>query len=112
MKKIGLVIALLAIISCSKEAKIDYAIVSGKIANKVINGVNFTNSDNSVIKTIMLLEDGSYVDTLKVVEGSYILTDGTNKANLYLSPGDNVVVNYDVNDFDNTLSISGSGSPR
>tara|TARA_R110001583_G_scaffold191112_1_gene355964 strand:+ start:797 stop:1747 length:951 start_codon:yes stop_codon:yes gene_type:complete len=110
MKKIGLIIAILAIISCKEETKIDYAIVSGKIANKVIDGVNFTSSDNRLIKTILLSEDGSFVDTIKVAEGSFILTDGTHKANLYLSPGDNVVVNYDVKDFNNTLSFSGTGS--
>tara|TARA_R110001583_G_scaffold191112_1_gene355965 strand:+ start:1908 stop:3281 length:1374 start_codon:yes stop_codon:yes gene_type:complete len=110
MKKIGLLIAILAIISCKEETKIDYAIVSGKIANKIIDGVNFTSSDNNLIKTIMLSEDGSFIDTLKVIEGSFILTDGTHKANLYLKSGDNVVINYDANDFENTLSFSGTGS--
>jgi thiol-disulfide isomerase/thioredoxin len=110
MKKIGLLIAFLAIISCKEEAKIDYAIVSGKITNKKADNITLSNSNRGVNKTIKVLEDGSFIDTLSIKEGTYILNDGKNRANLYINNGDNIKVRYNANDFDNTLSFSGTGS--
>jgi len=109
MKKIMFFIAALAIISCKEEPKIDYAILSGKIANPVAKQLTF-NSTESLIKTIEVSDDGTFKDTVTVTTGYYILSDGKNKASLYLDSGNTVNVNFDANDFENTLELTGTGS--
>ncbi len=110
MRKIGLFIAILTIISCKQETTIDYAILSGKIANKSAGEFTFNSLDRSIKKTIEVAEDGSFVDTLTVKEGVYIIYDGKNRASVNLNKGDNIEINYDANDFENTLTFSGIGS--
>ena len=55
MKKIVFFIAVLAIISCKEEPKVDYAILSGKIVNSSIKELSF-NSAGSLIKSIKVDE--------------------------------------------------------
>ena len=109
MKKIVFFIAVLAIISCKEEPKVDYAIISGKIVNSSANELSF-NSAGSLIKTIKVAEDGTFKDTLTVAAGYYLLSDGKNNTSLYLDKGNTVNINFDANDFENTLEFSGVGS--
>ena len=110
MKKIWLLVAAIAVISCKNEAPIDYAIVSGKIINKGADELTINSKDRSIKETINVLEDGSYTDTLRVKEGAYILYDGKNATELFIKKGFNITVNYDASDISNTLNISGVGS--
>ncbi|SNR60102.1 redoxin domain-containing protein [Lutibacter flavus] len=110
MRKIALIITILTFISCKEEAKIDYAILSGKITNSSIDSFTLNSTDRSIKKEVKVLEDGSFIDTLTTEEGTYILYDGKNMAELYINYGDNLGINYDINDFENTLLISGKGS--
>jgi thiol-disulfide isomerase/thioredoxin len=110
MKKIILLIAAIAVISCKNEAPIDYAIVSGKIVNKNVGEFSINSKDRSIKEIITVQEDGSFIDTLRFNNGSYMLYDGKNATELYLEAGNNIVVNYDAKDFSSTLKISGKGS--
>jgi len=107
MKKICLLIAAIAVISCKTEAPIDYAVLSGKIINKEVGELSINSKDRSVKEVIEVKEDGSFVDTLMLKTGSYMLYDGKNVAEVYLDAGTNIVVNYDAKNFSETLSISG-----
>lgn len=93
------------IISCKKEAPVDYAIISGKITNTknlfLVDGVKVTD-------TIKLNADGSFIDTLKIKK-NVLLYDGKNLTALRLSPKNKVEITYDANDYDNSLSFSGEG---
>jgi len=110
MKKILILIAVITVISCKTETPVDYAIVSGKIANldKGELSINSFNGANS--EKIAVTEDGSFVDTLTWNAGSYMLYDGKNRVSVYLEPGNSINITYDANDFDSTLSLSGVGS--
>jgi thiol-disulfide isomerase/thioredoxin len=110
MKKIWLFIAAIAVISCNNEVPIDYAIVSGKIINKGVGELTINNNDQSFEKTVNVLEDGSFKDTLRVKEGIYKLYDGKNITEVYVDAGNNITISYDANDFSNTLTITGIGS--
>ncbi len=110
MKKIWLFIAAIAVISCKNEALIDYAVVSGKIMNKGENELTIKSNDQSFQKVVNVLEDGSFVDTLKVKEGVYKLYDGKNITEVYVNTGANVNISYDADDFSNTLTITGIGA--
>lgn len=98
--------------SCKENEKenVDYAVLSGKIAG----GQEFTlvsQSDRSVSKTIKLSDDGSFVDTLRVDDGLYVLHDGNrNGVNVYITKGSEQNVTADINDFRSTVEVSGKGS--
>jgi thiol-disulfide isomerase/thioredoxin len=112
MKKIYLIIAAIAIVSCNSEPKVDYAIISGTITNAASEKATiYKQADRSVVKEIVLAENGTLNDTIKLKEGSlYSMYQGRNTINLYLSAGDNVTINYDAKEFKNTLKIEGIGA--
>jgi len=110
MKKLITLITVLAFISCKQEVKVDYAVLSGKIENTKEDKLTF-NSSKSLIKEIIKVSDeGTFLDTLKVSTGYYTLSYGKNKTNLYLEAGNTVTINFDANDFENSLELSGAGS--
>ena len=74
MKKIVFFIAVLAIISCKEEPKVDYAILSGKIVNSNAKELSVSSS-GSLLKTIKVANDGTFIDTLTVATGYYSLTE-------------------------------------
>ncbi|MCK0131235.1 TlpA family protein disulfide reductase [Flavobacteriaceae bacterium F08102] len=112
MKKVLSVVSLVAVFaSCEKEAKVDYAILSGKIDNKsdgllTLNDLN----DRKNVDTIAVAADGTFIDTLHVKAGQYMLYDGKNPTRLYLDQGKIVNVSYDANDYKNTVSLTGEGA--
>jgi thiol-disulfide isomerase/thioredoxin len=105
MKKIiyFLFISLL-IISC-KESK-DYVSLKGQLTNYETIELEIVAKNYS--KTISLNEDGTFQDTLKVEKGLYSLTDGKNKALLFLKNGYDLTINTDITDFENA-TIEGTG---
>ena len=110
MKKIILLASLIAFVACKKEAQVDYAVITGKIANKPVGDVTINSFDRSFTENIQLAEDGSFSDTLSLNNKSYVLYDGQNPVFLRLKSGDKLNISYDATDFDNTLSITGSGA--
>lgn len=111
MKKLWLLVAGIAIVSCTNEAPIDYAIITGNIANADAKEMAlYKTSDRSFKKhTITINEDGSFIDTVKVA-GHFLLYQAKNGTPLHLEAGDNVIINYDSKEFNKTLEISGKGS--
>ena len=112
MKKIYLFLAAIVIISCQSEPKIDYAIVSGKITNADSEKVTiYKQPTRTLAKEILLTENGSFNDTIKIdKESLYAMYQGRNATNLYLSAGDNVTINYDAKEQKTTLKIEGKGA--
>ncbi|WKD85769.1 Thiol:disulfide interchange protein TlpA [Polaribacter huanghezhanensis] len=109
MKKIGFLIAILAITSCKKETA-DYAIISGKISNSTVKEITlFGITDRSTRQTITLADDGSFNDTIKKT-GEFLLSEARNRTTLYLNKGNNIKVNYNAKEHKNSLIISGKGS--
>jgi thiol-disulfide isomerase/thioredoxin len=110
MRKIWILIAVLSIISCNKEVKKDFTVISGKVVNKQSDKISLIDGFRDYSKTIQLKDDGSFLDTLKIEEGHYWLRDGNNNIPLYLEKGENLQINYDSNNFDETYKIEGEGS--
>ncbi len=110
MKKTLILLSALAIIACKKETPIDYSIVSGKITNKEKGEFTINSMDRSIKDPIHVSEDGTFSDTLRVKEGTYVLYDGTNPTFIYVENGNNLIVNYDAKDFENSIVITGKGS--
>lgn len=110
MKKIWILFAVISLISCNKDVKKDFTVLSGKVANKQSEKISLDKGFGDYSKTIQLKDDGSFLDTLKVKEGHYWLRDGNNNIPLYLKNGDNLQISYDANNFDTTYKIKGKGS--
>tara|TARA_R110001583_G_scaffold125274_2_gene276827 strand:- start:30558 stop:31928 length:1371 start_codon:yes stop_codon:yes gene_type:complete len=109
MKKIAMFIAVFAVISCKNEVPVDYTIVSGKIMN--LGGeLTFKSADSSIKQVINVAEDGTFLDTLRVKKGAYILYDSKNRIDVYVNNGKNINISYNANELENTLSITGEGS--
>ncbi len=109
-KKIIFIVAMFGIIiSCNKEHSKEYATISGVIANNNAKEIVITSKGFSKIIPINL--DGSFKDTLKIkTNGYHTFSDSKNKANLFISNGNDISIQYDYSDFDNTLVFTGSGS--
>jgi len=110
MRKIWILIAVLSIISCNKDVKKDFTVISGKVVNKQSDKISLIDGFRDYSKTIQLKDDGSFLDTLKIKEGHYWLRDGDNDIPLYLEKGENLQINYNSNNFDETYKIEGEGS--
>lgn len=110
MKKIWILFAVISLISCNKDVKKDFTVLSGKVANKQSEKISLNKGFGDYSKTIQLKDDGSFLDTLKVEEGHYWLRDGNNNIPLYLKNGEDLQISYDANNFDTTYKIKGKGS--
>jgi len=110
MKKILLLIAALAIISCKSEVSIDYAIVSGKILNTSITQISVASFDRKISKEFKVDSEGNFRDTLNVKSGVFSFYDGENYENFHVESGNDIQIYYDANDFTNSLKFTGKGS--
>ena len=112
MKKILTVIILaIIIVSCKSDPK-DYVTISGKIENvndeKKITILNRTGFK----KEISINEDGTFSDTLNVVEGRFNFTDGNQYGSIYLKNDNETTFTVDSEDFDNTLKFTGDEADK
>ncbi len=111
MRKLLMLLAVATtIVSCKNEPQVDYAILSGTIVNKSTDDFTINSLDRSFKKVIDVATDGSFIDTLKIDAGTYMLYDGKNFTQVYLDHGNSIAVKFDVKDFDNTLTFSGNGA--
>ena len=101
---IGFSIALMAF----KQAPKDFVTLSGSIKNQ--NSDSLCLVQRGIIKTIKLNADGTFLDTLKVETGNYIMFDGKNRADLFLKNGYDLNITIDANEFNETLSFKGVGA--
>ncbi len=98
------------LLSCNNETTKDYVTLTGTITNKNSDELNIRNSENELIKSIKVNEEGVFSDTLHVSKGKYAMSDGNEYALLFLRPGDEINITLDANEFDETLKYSGKGS--
>ncbi|MFL1013561.1 TlpA family protein disulfide reductase [Flavisericum labens] len=110
MKKIVFISCAIALLGCKEQIKPDYAIISGTISNRLPNELTINTYDQSYREVINVSEDGSFKDTLGTDRSSYILFDGKNPVFLHVEPGYELNINYNAQDFNNSLQISGDGA--
>lgn len=110
MKKLWILLAATAIVSCKQEAPIDYALISGKITNADAKEMTlYSSTDRAFKHKITLAEDGSFTDTVRVA-GNFALYQARNATPLHLKAGNSITVNFDAKDYKNTLKVAGKGS--
>lgn len=100
----------LSLFACKKEEPKDYATLSGKIENsnesktlKVFQGRNYE-------KLITLADDGTFKDTLKVVEGDYTIQHGSQYGVMYLKNDNESTLNTNFENFGTSMVFGGDGS--
>ncbi|MGJ8760670.1 MAG: TlpA family protein disulfide reductase [Polaribacter sp.] len=100
----------LSLIACSKNAPVDYALVTGKIDNLEAKEVTLVKSDQSFKKEITMESNGIFTDTIKAGSGLYELVVGKNRTNIYLDNGNVINLTADAKDLNNTIEVSGKGT--
>ncbi|MEM6686808.1 MAG: TlpA disulfide reductase family protein [Bacteroidota bacterium] len=108
MKKLLLLIAGLAIISCATEPKIDYTIIAGKVENKKTDKIEVSGGNFS--KEIQLAEDGTFRDTLDIETGYYYIFHDRYRTSVFITPGDSIGVVTDAKSFNKGVQYSGDGA--
>src|SRR6218665_1072814 len=109
MKKIFLMIAIAIFIAAGKKdvQSMDYVTLSGKITNMSSDSLIIAKS--KILKKIKVNSDGTFSDTLKITEGSYILFDRKAKTRVYLKNGYDLKLTVDAKQFDETIKYKGQG---
>ena len=112
MKKTVFLLLALAIISCAKESKTDYAIISGTIQNIENTKVTLYNLyDSEYKKELILDENGSFTDTITIQKNNaFIIGERRNLTAFHLETGDSLHINYNAKDYKNTIDVTGSAS--
>jgi thiol-disulfide isomerase/thioredoxin len=97
MKKIILLFVAFVLIACNADAVVkDYASIKGKLNKLDITSISVKGKDFN--KDIKVAEDGTFSDTLKVVDGMYMLLVGAEKISLYLKNGYDLNLDFNVAD--------------
>ncbi|MDD3723390.1 MAG: TlpA disulfide reductase family protein [Lutibacter sp.] len=111
MRKIWLLIAFIAIVSCKNDTKTGSTVISGKIINNRGSEITLKMPNNKEFsETIKIALDGSFSDTLFVETGNYTFQYGRHRAEIFVEAGNNFAINFNARDFNNTLIFSGEGS--
>jgi hypothetical protein len=110
MKKVVLLLSLVCCLSaCQGEADKNYAVLSGTLNHQNSDSLMII-SQSKIIKTIKVAKDGSFSDTLKVKNGTYNLSDGTQHAVIYLKNGYDLKIGVDASNFDQSIYFGGIGA--
>jgi len=108
MKKIGLLFIAVVLFSCNTKP-VDYATLKGTLTNKNIQTLNIKSQGYS--KVIKVDGEGSFSDTLKVVDGFYMLILGQQRGSIYLKNGYNLEIKFSEDiDSDSQITFVGEGS--
>lgn len=107
MKKIFSVLAVITLLACSEKSG-DYVYLQGKISNTDID--TLTILGKKFKKEIKVNQDGTFKDTLKVVDGFHGFNDGKQQSFLYLKNGYDLELNFDAENFPESIEFSGEGS--
>jgi thiol-disulfide isomerase/thioredoxin len=111
MEKISLLLfGLLMINSCKQSQPKDYLTLSGKIENNKDSIISIASSQG-IVKEILINDDGTFKDTLKVTEAAiYTFEVGEQRAPIYLKNGYNISLIGNSDDFLKSFKFSGEGS--
>ncbi|GAA3573732.1 TlpA disulfide reductase family protein [Snuella lapsa] len=110
MKRFILVVSILSILSCKNKADNNYAVISGKILNNNAQEISIWNRNRSINLKIKIDSLGTFKDTLRAEPQTLSFYDGKNYNRFYIEPNSHVQINYNADDFKNTLEFSGAGS--
>lgn len=106
MKQFTILLLALALFSCEQEKKQTYTVVGGTVENNTAENVLIRGTDFEAKLPISL--EGTFLDTLTLQnDGFYQLYVGRERAEIYLEKGQNLTVNLNTEEFDESLKYSG-----
>ncbi|MGI9530420.1 redoxin family protein [Lutimonas sp.] len=108
MKYIIMLLAAVTFIACSEKSNNPYVTLEGAITNAEMDSIFIMGKNFK--KSIKVTEDGTFKDTLKVVDGFHGITDGKQQGFLYLRNGYDMVILMDMNSFPESVIFKGEGS--
>jgi thiol-disulfide isomerase/thioredoxin len=108
MKKIFSILVALSLFACSEKSNNDYVTIKGTIANADNNTLSILGKNFK--KEITVNEDGTYKDTLKVLQGFHGFNDGKQQSFIYLKNGYDLELNFDASNFQESIEFMGEGS--
>ena len=107
IKNISVIVLLIFLVSCNKTPN-DYVTITGLIANNQAETIKIVHEGYS--KSIEVNADGTFTDTLKIpIKGFYRFTDGKNKSAIHLEKGNEIDMQYDYTNFEESVKYSGIG---
>ena len=99
--------------SCTETEHKDYSIISGKILNSGGNKLilqNLFSKEEGNTREIFIKSDGTFIDTIPIDwNHKYSLELNKNAIELVLYKGFNLRIEFDSENIDSTLKISGNG---
>jgi cytochrome oxidase Cu insertion factor (SCO1/SenC/PrrC family) len=116
MKKMILVVVL-ALFGIAFANAQDQVVVYGTIKNTKRDTIKIVLTENTVIRQsrtfYVKLENGSFRQTIPLKQHSYIyVNENTNYVNGFIKPGDDIRIEYDANDPQNSLALSGTAKEK
>jgi thiol-disulfide isomerase/thioredoxin len=110
MKKIFLIAVILMSSFSSSAQKKSYVTFQAEIANRFGDVVSFFNDKNKLVKKIQVNKNGIFKDTMNVVTGRYVFSDGNEFTIVYLKNGFDLKMKMDTKMFDESIVYTGKGA--
>lgn len=108
MKKIAIILSACALIACNQEQN-KTVLISGKINNPLSETASIVSNDRSTLYTDTLDENNNFNIEFEVEEPVYMsFKHGRETTAMYVKPGDQIQLSIDPNEFDETISYTGS----
>jgi thiol-disulfide isomerase/thioredoxin len=106
-----LLLAIITLVSCTKEHSKDYLSLSGKLENNTDTTITISGQ-KGVVKTIAINTDGTFKDTLKVEKAAVysFMTRNEKASPIYLKNGFNITLKGDSENFMKSFIFSGNGA--
>lgn len=106
MKQLAILLLTLALFSCEQEKEQTYSVLNGTIENNSAEKVVLRGTDFEV--ELPVSPEGKFSDTLQLKNnGFYQLYVGRERTEVYLEKGQNLSVNLNTAEFDESLKYSG-----
>ncbi len=108
MKYFVALFAAITLIACSEKSTNSYVSIEGNIKNSELDSVLIMGKNFK--KVIKVNKDGSFKDTLKVVDGFHGITDGKQQGFIYLKNGYDMDIQMDMDNFPESITFEGEGA--
>ena len=106
MKKIIMILAVVSLFACNEKTNNPYVTLEVEVSDASLDSIMILG--RGFQKVIKVDKDGSFKDTLKVVDGFHGITDGKQQSFLYLKNGYDMKVYIDILKFPESVrSCSG-----
>ncbi|MBT8288090.1 MAG: TlpA family protein disulfide reductase [Bacteroidia bacterium] len=110
MKKLIYSVCIVSLmLSCSTDPEIDYALIKGQVDNPKTEIITIFKGREK-LKEIVITQDGSFADTLRVSDGYYGLSHGNESSSVYFAPGYDLNITFNTQEFDESIRYEGAGS--